>query len=125
MNPFDFVNDISKEKKNLISLDAENEKSYNPFLINRAFSYYIDCISYANEMNKYHFLDKKLQHDFLLHAIRSKRRAYSKWEKPNKDKNLSVVAKCFNVSKNKAEEILKLLSDDDINNIKEKYDLDN
>ena len=59
-NPFDYVNQILYGKKDLI-VDELTEKDYIPFLINRSLSYHKDCIIYANEMNRRHFLDKKLQ----------------------------------------------------------------
>ena len=65
MNPFDYVNAILQNKKQLI-VDEITEKEYTPFLVNRSLSYHKDCIMYANEMNRRHFLDKKLQSDFLI-----------------------------------------------------------
>ena len=55
MNPFDFINSVSHNKKDLIT-DSENpefaEKLYQPFLVNRGLSYFPDTILYANEMNQ-------------------------------------------------------------------------
>ena len=75
MNPFDFVNSINDSKKNLM-VGTENdelaEKGYNPFLINKAFSYFIDTILYANEINQYSHLDNKLQYEYYLNGIPKK-----------------------------------------------------
>ena len=71
-NPFDYVNAILQNKKQLI-VDEITEKDYNPFLTNRSLSYHKDCIMYANEMNRRHFVDKKLQNDFLLNTVRSQK----------------------------------------------------
>ena len=60
MSPFDYVNQILQGKKQLI-VDDVTESEYVPFLVNRSLSYQIDCVSYANEMNRRSFIDKKLQ----------------------------------------------------------------
>ena len=60
MSPFDYLNAIMQNKKQLI-VDEETEREYSPFMVNRGLSYHKDCIMYANEMNTKHYLDKKLQ----------------------------------------------------------------
>ena len=60
MSPFDYVKEILQGKKQLI-VDDLSEKEYNPFIINRSLSYHKDCVFFANEMNRRHHLDKKLQ----------------------------------------------------------------
>ena len=59
MSPIDYVNQILQGKKQLI-VDDVTESEYVPFLVNRSLSYQIDCVSYANEMNRRSFIDKKL-----------------------------------------------------------------
>ena len=70
MSPFDYVKEILQGKKQLI-VDELTEKEYSPFLTNRSLSYHKDCIMFANEMNRRHHTDKKLQNDFLLNTVRS------------------------------------------------------
>ena len=60
--------------------DELSEKSYAPYLTNKSLSYFTDTLLYANEMNKYHFLDNKLQYEFFLNSIRKKKR-FAKWAK--------------------------------------------
>lgn len=120
MNPFDFVNDLSYNKKDLIknSEDAEQmEKEYNPYLINKAFSYFMDTVLHANEMNRA-VIDKKLQHDYYLHAI-SKRKRFSKWYKPQTDDLVKLVSEAYNINTVRAKEYLALMSPDDIVMLKE------
>ena len=50
-------------------------------------SRHIDCLMYANEMNKFSSLDKKLQYDFFINIIRKKKR-FSPWLKQEKIKAL-------------------------------------
>ena len=122
MNPFDFVNDINFGKKDIMT-DSDNpelaEKTYNPFLTNRALSYFPDTIQFANMMNKNSHIDNMLQYSFLLNIIR-KRKRFSKWFKKNDDDVLQMVIDYYGYSVNKAKEVLKILNDEQIEFIREK-----
>jgi len=119
MTPFDFINSILKDKKSLI-VDDDSEKEYNPFIVNRGLSYYKDCIMYANEMNRRHHIDKKLQFDFLINTIRSQKRPFAKWVKVEKSEDLACIKQTFNFSDSKAKEAARLLSKEQIQELKEK-----
>ena len=120
--PFDYVNEILQGKKQLI-VDDLTEKSYEPFLTNKSLSYHKDCVMYANEMNRRHFLDKKLQNDYLLNTIRSRKRPFNKWVKAEKSDDIACVKTYFGLSDTKAREALRLLSDEQIQELKEKTDI--
>lgn len=122
MNPFDYVNQILHGKKNLI-VDEATEKAYTPFLVNRSLSYHKDCIAYANEMNSRHHLDKKLQHDFLLNTIRSQKRPFAKWVKSEKSEDIECIKAIYGFSDTKAREALRLLSNEQIQQLKEQTDI--
>ena len=120
-NPFDYVNSILQNKKNLI-VDELTEKDYSPFLVNRTLSYHKDCIMYANEMNRRHLTDKKLQYDFLLNTIRSQKRPFAKWVKSEKSDNLECIKQVFGLSDQKARDAMRLLSNEQIQQLKEQTD---
>ena len=120
-NPFDYVNSILQNKKNLI-VDELTEKDYSPFLVNRSLSYHKDCILYANEMNRRHLTDKKLQYDFLLNTIRSQKRPFAKWVKSEKSEDLECIKQVFGLSNEKAREAMRLLSNEQIQQLKEQTD---
>lgn len=120
-NPFDYVNSILQNKKNLI-VDELTEKEYQPFLVNRTLSYHKDCILYANEMNRRHLTDKKLQYDFLLNTIRSQKRPFAKWVKSEKSEDLECIKQVFGLSDQKAREAKRLLSNEQIQKLKEQTD---
>lgn len=120
-NPFDYVNSILQNKKNLI-VDELTEKDYQAFLVNRTLSYHKDCIMYANEMNRRHLADKKLQYDFLINTIRSQKRPFAKWVKSEKSDNLECIKQVFGLSDQKAREAMRLLSDEQIQQLKEQTD---
>ena len=50
----DWLNSINFNKEDL----SENISSYPPYIINRCLSGHLDCVMFANEMNRYNFLDK-------------------------------------------------------------------
>ena len=120
-NPFDYVNSILQNKKNLI-IDELTEKEYQPFLVNRTLSYHKDCILYANEMNRRHLTDKKLQYDFLLNTIRSQKRPFAKWIKTEKSEDLECIKQVFGLSNEKAREAMRLRSNEQIQQLKEQTD---
>jgi hypothetical protein len=120
MNPFDYVNAININKKDLIR-DSENptlaEKDYSPFLVNRALSYYVDTILYSNEMNRANHLDSLLQNDYYLNSIRISKR-FSKWAKPIEDSDINCIQEYYKVNHRRALEIQKVLTREQINLIK-------
>ena len=118
-NPFDYVNAILQNKKQLI-VDEITEKEYLPFIINRSLSYHKDCVLYANEMNRRHFIDKKLQNDFLLNTVRSQKRPFAKWVKSEKSDDLECIKTVYGFSETKAREASRLLSKEQIQQLKEK-----
>ena len=118
MSPFDYVKEILQGKKQLI-VDDLTEKDYSPFLTNRSLSYHKDCIMFANEMNRRHHADKKLQNDFLLNTVRSQKRPFAKWVKSEKSDNIECIKTIYGFSDTKAREALSLLSKEQIQELKE------
>ena len=115
----DWLNSINQTKKNLIDEDPSLEKEYPPYIVNRCLSGHLDCIMFANEMNKYNFLPKKLQYEFLLNIVRPKRR-FSPWLKKEKIDDLDAVKSYYGYSNEKAKSALSILSDAQLNSIKQK-----
>jgi hypothetical protein len=122
MTPFDFVNQILQGKQQLI-VDDLTEKDYVPFLTNRSLSYHKDCILFANEMNTRHHVDAKMQNDFLLNTVRSRKRPFTKWAKSEKSEDIECIKIIFGYSNSKAREALRLLSDEQIQELKTKTDI--
>lgn len=115
MNPFDILNSINNTKKDVL----ENEKDYNAFMINRGLSYFPDTVLYANEMNRYHHVDKRLQYDFLINIVR-KRKRFSKWHKATKSDDLDAIKSYYNYSNEKAQDVLPLFNNSELRIIKDK-----
>jgi len=116
MNPFEYVNAINLTKKDIM-VDDIAEKAYTPFLINRSLSYFNDTILFANEMNRYHHIDHRLQFDFFINIIRKKKR-FSKWIKPQEIENLELIKEYYGYSNEKAKSVLSLLNNEQIEELK-------
>ena len=117
----DWLNSINYSKKNLIDEDPDVEKKYPAYIINRCMSGHLDAVMYANEMNLYHNLSSKLQYDFLLNILRSKKR-FSPWVKKEELKNLDYVKRYYGYSNEKAKQVLPLLSKEQLTFIQEKLE---
>lgn len=113
----DWLNSINFTKEDL----SEHIKSYPPYIINRCLSGHLDCVMYANEMNKYPGLDKDMQYSFYINTLRKKKR-FSPWIKKDKIENLESVKQYYGYSNEKAQQALKILSNEQINFIKKKLD---
>jgi diacylglycerol kinase family enzyme len=114
LSPFDFINSVSYTKQDIMNDDNENQ--YGAFIVNRGLGFGADTVIAANEMNSRTHLDNRMQYDFLRHVIRKAKR-YNKWIKSDED-NIEAVKEYFGYSFNKAKEALKLLSDEDLAEIK-------
>ena len=102
-----------------IMVSPEDEKAYNSFLVNRSLSYFSDTIGIANEMNKYHHLDSRLQYQFLINIIR-KRKRFSKWVKPETINDVDVLKTYYGYSNEKARQVLPLLTPQQLLTLKNK-----
>ena len=118
----DWLNSINYTKKNLIDEDPSIEKEYPPYIVNRCFSGHLDAVLFANEMNKYNFLPKKMQYDFFINILRTKKR-FSPWIKKDKIKDLEYVKRYYGYSNEKALQVLKILTKQQLNFIKSKFEI--
>jgi len=118
----DWLNTINHTKKNLIDEDPSIEKDYPPYIINRCLSGHLDAVMFANEMNMYSFLPKKMQYDFFINTLRTKRR-FSPWIRKDLVDNLDFVKRYYGYSNEKAKQALKILSKEQLDFIKSKFEI--
>ena len=115
----DYLNAINHTKEKLLDSEDEMwEKKYAPFIINKCLAPFPDTIMLVNEMNQRHHLDKKLQFDFLLNSVRTRKR-FAPWLKEEKIDNLECVKEYYGYSNEKAKSALKILNDEQIKTIKD------
>ena len=113
----DYLNSINYTKENLFKTDDETvEKEYVPFIVNRSLSYFPDTIFQCNQINCKPSADKRMHYDYLLHSTRPRKR-FSRWAKKDKMDKIDVIKKYYNISNRKAEEVLGILTKDQVSEI--------
>lgn len=120
LSPFDFAKSINEKTEDLLKVQPEAEKDYQPFLVNRALSFSPDTILFANMMNLCSMLDKKLQYDYLFASVR-KRKRFDKWIKREEDDLVPLVATIYGVSQRKAVEYIAMLTEAQRNELRTGY----
>jgi len=118
----DWLNSINFNKQDLIEEDPSTIKDYPPYIINRCLSGHLDCVMFANEMNKYSFLDKDMQYSFYLNTLRKKKR-FSPWLRKDKVTDLQCVKQYYDYSNEKASQALKILTTQQLDFIKQRLDI--
>lgn len=120
MSPFDYVKSITSTKENLCTNDEVFEKEYVSFVINRALANSPQTVLFADVMNQYSGLPKKLQYDFYRLGI-PKQNKYLGWTKKESDDLdsdlITFVCEEMNLSTSKAIEIIRLVGADKIKEI--------
>ena len=111
---FDYINSINS--KNYI-YDEENCDGYNEYVINKAFSMFVDTVFITNEANVCG-LKGKQHYDFLFYTI-PKRKRFEKWTKELLDEELNFIMEYFTINRKIAKLYLKNLSKEQISDIKE------
>jgi hypothetical protein len=108
------------QKKNDLSIEEDFDRSYNPYIVNRALSFHNDCILQANEMNMYPGLDGDMQYRFLLNSIRGWKRPFRPWQKRETIEDLEAIREYYSYSYEKAKLALPLLSKEQIKELRKR-----
>lgn len=106
-SPFDYVKSIN------FKTYMHELVGYTPFLTNKSFAMHLDTILIAEEMNQAHHLSPELQYDFYYYAVRKGKR-FGFPPKPQDDTNVELVMEYYNYSRQKAMEVLPLLTPMDL-----------
>jgi hypothetical protein len=117
----DWLNSINQTKINLMDENPDSEKEYPPYIINRCFSGHIDTVMFSNEMNMFHSLPKKMQYDFYINSLR-KRKRFSPWIRKDTIKDINCIKLYYGYSDEKAKQVLRILTQEQINFIKSKFE---
>jgi hypothetical protein len=124
--PFIYADSVSHTKINLMRKtenDELAEKLYKPYLINRSLSMFNDSILYVNEMNMRPQLDNKQQYEYLLNTLRKRKRfSKSKWKKQEPDAAVEMIMEYFGYGRAKAEQAMRVLTDDQLTMIERALD---
>ena len=113
----EYLNAINYSKEKLMDGEDEMwEKKYPAFIINKCVAPFQDTIFLVNEINMNHHTDKKLQFDFLLNTLRTRKR-YTPWLKAKKEKYLECIKEYYGYGNEKAKSALDILNDEQIKTI--------
>lgn len=118
---FDYINMISQSKK-MPEFDEHFEKNYQPFMVNRFFSLCQDnSILVANIVNKNYKMSKR-DHFLFLHGTVKSAKRYNKWPKKMKEDRISFIQDVFEYSYDKAKVANNILSDEQLDLLREHLD---
>ena len=115
----DWFNSINQNKNNLYEEDPDAK--YPAYIINRCMSGHLDSVMFANEMNLSHHLDSDMQYSFYLNSVR-KRKRFSPWLRKDEIKDLDSVKRYYGYSNEKAKQALRILTKEQLNFIKSKFE---
>ena len=115
----DWLNSINQNKRNLY--DEDPTAKYPAYIINRCMSGHLDTVMFANEMNLSSQLDSDMQYSFYLNSVR-KRKRFSPWLRKDEVKDLDYVKRYYGYSNEKAKQALRILSKEQLNFIKSKFE---
>lgn len=122
MNPFDFVTAVSFTKEDLFAKSdnpSQTNSDYIPYMVNKALSYKMDSLMYANEMNCLYDLDHDMQFSYYLNSLR-KRKRFSKWHKTEEVEDLELVCEYYQCNRQIGKQYLKILDVHQLSLLKEK-----
>ena len=117
----DWLNSVTFNKEDLTHDDPDSIKDYPSYIVNRCLSGHFDTVLYSNEMNIHNHLDKDMQYQFYLNSLR-KRKRFSPWLKKDKIQNLNIVKQYYGYSNEKALQALRLLTNEQLEFIKQRLD---
>lgn len=120
MTIFQWLDQISYEKRPWSSFSDVDQGAFNPFMINRFISMKEENIELVNLVQKYQYLSKEQLYNFYCKVI-PKRKTFFKYIKASKKEYNQVVidklASFFHISTREAIEFEPLLSKEEITNI--------
>ena len=118
----EYLKAINTSKEKLMDCEDEMcEKKYPAYIVNKCLAPFQDTVFLVNEMNMNHHIDNKLQFDFLLNTLRTRKR-YTPWLKAKKEKYLEYVKEYYGYSNEKAKSALNILNDEQIKTIMNSLD---
>ena len=127
MTIFDWLNEISYNKRPWSSFNIEDRESFNSYMINRFISMKKDYIDFVNTIQKYS-INKELLYNYYCQLI-PKRKTFFRYIKPKKNtlnSNLiAILAKYFELSKREIKDNYQLIGKDLSQNILQNMGMNN
>jgi hypothetical protein len=119
----DFLKSINQTKVDVIRTNESPDaaaKIYPAFIVARSLSYFPETVHFVNEINRYS-VDNLQHYDFMLNLI-PKGRRFAQWKKPAKSDTIKALVDLHKISYDKAREIAKILTDDQLKELTKEPD---
>lgn len=118
MTPFEYCKHINKHER----LNVES-REYSQYIVNTFFSMFADTIIQANQVNCLAGIDPQMHFDYLFHTVRPRNR-FKKWPKKKADPAvLRAVSDYYKYNRAKARDALQILTAEQADAIKNKYEI--
>jgi hypothetical protein len=114
VTPFAFINAVNDGK------DIEVTADYSQYLMNRNFSMFQDTVLIANHANGMSNINNEMQFKYYRNLV-SRRKRFARWPKGNSAEAINMISAYFDFSPEKTLEALSILTDEQIEQIKEWY----
>lgn len=98
---------------------GEIDKDYKPYVVNRMVSGYRDLVMFADELNVRPNIAKEDQM-FLYAELIPKKKRRALWSQQKVNEDLKVVMDYYNITQEKADPYMKILSRDQIQVLRER-----
>ena len=126
MTIFDWLNEISYNKRPWSSFNNEDRVSFNLYMINRFISMKENYIDFVNTIQKYS-IDKEALYNFYCKIV-PKRKTFFRYIKPKKNtfnpELITILSKHFKVSKREIKDSYYLIGKDYSEIILQNNDID-
>ena len=126
MTIFNWLNEISYNKRPWSSFNSEDHEAFNAYMINRFVSMKEDYIDFVNTIQKYS-INKEALYNFYCKIV-PKRKTFFRYIKPTKNKFnselITILSKHFKVSKREIKDSYHLIGKDYSQNILQNIGID-
>jgi len=115
--PFDFVKAINQKTPIPETMDG-----YSRYIINHALSGFEDTIEFVLLLSEYdHVLTDEQHFEFLMGIVRPRKR-FTPWLKADSPDDLKLIKEAYGYSTTKAREALRIMTKDDLTQLRKMCD---
>src|SRR6185369_5652277 len=115
VSPFAWGDALCLKRGDMI--EEHGEAAYPAFMVTRAMSQYADCVHMASEINLYKDIPGRYAYDYYYGSVRKAKR-FAQWgKKKSVEGEVGLVMSHYQISREKAEEFLKILTPEQIKEI--------